>query len=118
MGAVPLGPGILYDMPTHARPGTPGIVYKSPSFAKGEYPPWLAPARATETGLNMIPPRCENLKGQEYRECLIKEAAVAKIAESARSKVEAYLTAHPEFKAKPPVYMPPPKTFRGRPTGL
>lgn len=66
-------PGVIaYLRPSHARPDAPMLMIKRPSFPKGETPPHLK-AFAGQT--KNAPVKCKGRKGQNYRECLIRETA-------------------------------------------
>lgn len=69
MGAVPLGaPGILYDAPAHAKPGTI-VVLKRPSYMKGEWPEHLRPFAGQAKA---CPVKCKGRKGQSFRLCMLE----------------------------------------------
>lgn len=69
-----IGRAIAYRPPAHIKPGSI-LVFKRPSFEKGEFPAHLKPYAGQ---IKKCPVECKGRKGQAYRECLIKCAAVTK----------------------------------------
>lgn len=66
-------PGVIaYLRPSHARPEAPLLMIKRPSYPKGFTPPQLKPFAGQAKN---APVKCKGRKGQNYRECLIKETA-------------------------------------------
>lgn len=66
-------PGVIaYLRPSTARPDGPLLYIKTPSYEKGTTPPQLRPFLGQARS---APVACKGRKGQNYRECLIRQTA-------------------------------------------